>query len=109
MVILLDMLLVNWLVFIVVGKLFIFLWQSFPLPKFLEEKKTIKKLHECGLCAGVWIYSICALAFGFDLLGVFGFPHIWVISEGATGGSISFVVFIFSIGWKDYFAPDIVI
>lgn len=99
--------LLSWLIYILIGRLFIFLWSQFPLPQKLESIQTIHKLHTCPLCSGTWIYSILALCFGFDILQVLGLPHVWIISEGATGAAISFMVFIFGLGWQDYFTPEI--
>lgn len=99
----------NWLVLIVLGKLGIFLGQKFPLPDFLERNKKIKEWHECSLCFGVWVYAGLSWVLGVDLLQTLGFTYTPVVSEFVTGGTISFLVFIFSIGWKDYFSPDLVI
>ena len=87
----------------------IYLGQKFPLPKILENNKKIKKWHECSLCFGVWVYAILAFFLHMDILTVFDFSYVFLVSEVVTGGVISFLVFIFSIGWKDYFAPDIVL
>jgi hypothetical protein len=100
---------ISWLVFIIIGKLSVFLGQKFPLPNFLERNKKIKEWHECSLCFGVWIYALLALFLHMDILSVLGFSYVPVVSELLTGGVISFLVFIFSVGWKDYFSPDIVI
>ena len=87
----------------------IFLWQNFPLPTILEEKKTIKKLHECDLCSGCWMFSILAYLMGADLLSALGFHYIFGVSEFLTGCITSFMVHVFVIGWKDKFAPEIVL
>lgn len=99
----------NWIVFILTGKAFIYLWQQFPLPVFLEKSKVIEKLHNCDLCAGVWIYGLLGLFLGMDLLQVLGFSYIPLVSEAITGGLISFVVHIFSIGWKEKFNNILVV
>jgi hypothetical protein len=101
--------LLDWFVFAVVGRLLVFLGQKFPLPQALAKYEKIKELHACPLCLGVWIYSALAYFMGMDFLADMGFWYIPVISEVVTGGAISFVVFIFGIGWKDYFAPEIVV
>ncbi len=99
----------NWLAYILIGKLFIYLWQQIPLPEKMESNPIISKLHGCDLCAGVWIYSALALIMGVDILSLFGIQAYTIIKEGVTGGIISFVVHIFSLGWRDKFSPDIVI
>lgn len=99
----------NWLVYLVVGKILIYLWQQFPLPSFLEKHKTVEKLHICDLCAGVWIFGILSYFLGLSLLKVFEFGYVPVISELITGAVISFVVHIFSIGWKEKFSNVVVV
>lgn len=99
----------DWLIFVVIGKLLIFLGQRFPLPDFLERNKKIKEWHECPLCFGVWVYGFLAFFLKMDLLTLVGFWYVPFVSEVITGGAISFIVYIFSIGWKDVFAPEIVV
>ena len=99
----------NWLVYLVMGKTIIFLWQVFPLPASLEKYKTINKLHHCDLCAGVWIYGILSAVLGLSLLEAFGFQYVPLVSELVTGGLISFVVHIFSIGWNEKFNNIVVV
>ncbi len=90
----------SWLGYLVLGKVLIYLWQKFPFPKGY---KIISGLHECDLCSGVWIYFFAALLFRMDLLNLFGLPYYPILNEGITGGVISFVVHIFSVGWKTKF------
>ena len=97
----------SWILYILLGRLMLFLWMQFPLPQRLEEIRTINKLHKCLLCAGVWVYTILALCFRLNILAGLGLPYVLVIGEIVTGGAISFVMFIFEIGWKDYFTPEI--
>jgi hypothetical protein len=99
----------SWIIYILLGKLFIYLGQKFPLPQILEKSKTIKQWHECDLCMGVWVYGLLAFFLKVDILSVLGFIYIPFVSELLTGGAVSFVVHIFSIGWRDKFAPDIVL
>lgn len=100
---------IHWLIYLVMGKLLIFLGMKFPLPDFLEKNRKIQEWHSCPLCFGVWVYGFLALFLKMDLLSVVGFWYIPFLSELVTGGAISFLVFIFSIGWKDYFAPEIIV
>jgi hypothetical protein len=99
----------NWLAYILLGRLFILLGQKFPLPTFLERNKKIKEWHECSLCFGVWVYAAFSYVLGVDILQILGISYIPLVAEFVTGGVVSFIVFIFGIGWKDYFSPDIVI
>ena len=98
-----------WLLYLVVGKVMIYLWQLFPLPTKLENNQTIHKLHSCDLCSGVWIYGLLGYFMGMSLLTLFGLSYIPVVSEVITGGVVSFIVHIFSIGWKDRFSSELVI
>ena len=97
------MLLLNWLAFIVVGRLLIYLFMQFPYPKSLEKFSSLKKLHSCDLCCGTWIYGILAGILRMDLLPALGFYYVPVLSELIVGGVISFLVHIFIIGWKAKF------
>ena len=100
---------ISWLVYLGIGKLLIYLGMKFPLPDILERNRKIKEWHSCPLCFGVWVYGFLALLMKMDLLSVLGFFYVPLMSELVTGGAISFVVFIFSIGWQSYFAPEIVV
>ena len=95
----------KWIIYMLIGKVILFLWQQFPLPSPLEKYKTIKKLHECDLCAGVWIFGILSYFLGLSLLEV----YTPVVSEVITGSMISFIVHIFSIGWKEKFNNVVVV
>lgn len=102
----------EWLIFAATGRVFIFLWFAFPLPpsfaKEINKRKyhvqVLNKLHECDLCAGVWIYSILALATGADMSGVNS-----VVTMIATGVVTSFLVHLFMIGVREKFQPPVII
>ena len=98
----------SWLIFIVVGRLLIYLFMQFPYPKSLERFPSLKKLHDCDLCAGVWIYGLLAGLLRFELLTPLGFYYVPFLSELLVGGIISFMVHIFIIGWKAKFEVIIV-
>lgn len=93
----------SWIIFLIVGRILIYLWQQFPLPDALENNRSIHKLHICDLCAGVWIYGILSFFMSMSLLKIFGFDYVPVISEVVTGGVVSFLVHIFLIGWREKF------
>jgi uncharacterized membrane protein len=95
----------SWLVFVALGKLMIFLGQSFPLPHFLEKYSVVKEWHSCDLCFGTWIYTGLAFFMKMNLFDWY-FP---LVTELLVGGLISFIVHVFSIGWRDKFSPEIVI
>ena len=104
----------NWLVYAALGKLFIYLWQLFPLP---EMKKTyisqvIYKLHLCDLCSGTWIFSVLALAFKVDIFqDAFGYtaPIALILGELATGAITSFAVHIFSLGIREKYFNEVLV
>ena len=97
-----------WLLYLVVGKVMIYLWQLFPLPTKLENNQIIHKLHLCDLCSGTWVYGLLGYFMGVSLLTLFGLSYIPVVSEVITGGVVSFIVHVFSIGWKDKFSSELV-
>lgn len=78
-------------------------WMQFPLSKFLEENKIVRKLHECDFCAGVWGYGLLSFFMQLELLEPLGFWYVPIVSELITGVVISFLVHIFIIGWKARF------
>lgn len=100
------MLVSKWILFLLLGKILIHVWQSFHLPKFMQTE-WIQKLHSCGLCSGTWIYTILSIFLGVDLLSVTLFTYIPIVSEIITGVVASWVVWIFSLGWSS--AYDVVI
>lgn len=90
----------EFLLFMIIGKLLIYLGMEFPL--FAESRfKFIRRMFACDLCVGVWIYTGLSFIMGVRLLGdLFYFP---VASEIITGGLASFIMHIFSLGWKTKF------
>jgi hypothetical protein len=99
----------DWLVAVLLGRLLIYLWQQFPLPTLLENYKTIRKLHDCDLCAGVWVYGVVAWVMGTSLLEVMGIRYVPILSELFTGAALSFLVHVFVIGWNEKFNNIVVV
>lgn len=100
----------NWIILILVGKIILYLIQQFPLPEPLTKYKTIVKLHECDLCGGVHVYALMSFVMSLYLLTAVGIDlYIPVVSEYITGGIISFLVHIFSLGWKEKFSNIVVV
>ena len=102
------MILAKWLIFIVVGQIIIYLWEQFPLPKRIEKIQSFKKLHECSLCSGVWIYFILAIFLEMDLLKLVAFTYVPVVSQFITGCVVSWIAHIFILGWKSKYEVIIV-
>jgi hypothetical protein len=100
-----------YLFYIVAGKVVIFVLQRFPfqkiplLSRLFEEGKFLQELFSCELCLGVWIYTILNFFFKVNIYNTFYFP---VISELLTGITTSFIVYVFSIGWKDLFNVTVI-
>lgn len=82
--------------------------QKFPLPKFIEKMSFFKSLHGCSLCLGVWVYTFLSWITKLDLLTASGLvqvniPFLFIVTGGITGGIVSFLVYIFILGWKARF------
>jgi len=92
----------SWLVYAALGKLIIVLWQAFHFPTWLSKFKWLTDLHECDLCSGVWIYVILAFIWKIDIIKIwFGLDNIFSIGLVVTGMLTSWLVHIFSIGFKE--------
>jgi hypothetical protein len=98
----------SWLIFIIIGRVLVWVGMKFPLPNFLNRIEKVRNLHECPLCLGVWIYGIMSYFMWMDLLSALGFFYVPVLSEIVTGAGISFLVHIFVLGWKSMFEVIIV-
>lgn len=94
------MILLKWIAFLLIGKICIYIWMQFHLPKFVQKSEWFRKLHECDLCSGVWIFTVLSLSMGVDLLEVTGFGYIPLVGAIITGIVVSWLVHIFSLGWK---------
>ena len=101
------MLLAKWILFLLLGKIVIHIFMQFHLPRWLKKYEWFTKLHECDLCSGTWVYSILSLFTGVDLLEVTGFGYVPLVSAIITGIVVSWLVHIFSLGWKSKY--DIVV
>ena len=96
----------SWIIFLSVGRLFIYLLQQIPIH---PQNEFLEKLHNCDLCAGVWIYSALSVFTGLSIWTVLGFPYVPIVSEGITGGVVSFLMWIFVAGWKEKFNSFLVV
>lgn len=89
---------VQFLVYVVIGKLLIYMAQKF-LGNF--------KIFECDLCIGVWIYSILAGLFQIRLLEDVYF-YVPILMEIITGCVISYLVHLLTIGFREKHLPVII-
>ena len=88
-----------------IGKVCIYTIQKFPLVKKIK-MQFLLDLFNCNFCLGVWVYFFLALVFRVALFkSVFYCP---VISELATGATISLAVHLFSIGWNEWFGTLVI-
>ena len=101
------MVLASWVLFLILGKIIIYVFMKFELPKPLKRFVWFTKLHDCSLCSGVWVYIILSLFMGVDLLSTLVFTYVPIVSEVVTGVVVSWVVWIFTLGWHS--AYDIVV
>ena len=86
----------NFLAYLVIGKVFIFLGGKFAEGNDL--KGFIGRLLLCPLCWGVWVYTLLSLLMGEVLFrDLFYIP---LLSELATGGIVSILVHLVHQGWK---------
>lgn len=89
------------------GKLIIFLAQAFPfhhfpiIGKWLGKDKFLGELFSCDLCLGVWTYWLLAILLKVNLFEEFGYMPI--VFEFLTGATVSFMMHLLTIGWRDKF------
>jgi hypothetical protein len=96
---------VQFFFYAVVGKLFIYTLQKFPLLRDVKNK-FIRELLDCDYCLGVWVFSILSWLFQFTLFREYIYCPF--ISELATGVIISFLVHLINIGWREKFGVIVV-
>lgn len=93
----------SWLVYATLGKLVITLWQAFHLPKWLTKFEFLTKLHECGLCSGVWIFTLLAFLMNIDIVNSWFELDVFIVGKILTGMLTSWLVHIFSVGFKEMY------
>lgn len=91
---------VSYLIYLIVGKALIFFGMKFAEDNEIGSK-FIRKLLSCGLCWGFWVYSLLSLLLGERLF--VEFFYIPVISELATGGIVSLIIHLITLGWREQF------
>ncbi len=91
---------IGFLVYLVVGKVLIFFGMKFAEDNEIKIK-FIRNLLSCGLCWGFWTYTALGFLLGEQLFKEYF--YVPVLSEIITGGISSLFVFLFSLGWKEYF------
>lgn len=97
------------ILFCIIGRIFIYLWMVFPLPRQIDSIKFFHDVKQCDLCSGVYLFTILSWATGIDILQMLGFTDInGFIRVVITGGAISFLVHLISIGWKEKFMSFVI-
>lgn len=81
---------------------------QFPLPSVLKRIQTIEELHGCDLCFGVWVYGILAFFMQMSLTTALEFSYVPILSELVTGGVISLLMHLLTLGWKSKFEVIVV-
>ena len=95
----------SFIVYLGVGKLLIYLGQKFIVSN--TQDGFIRRLFECDLCLGTWIYVILALAFRIVIFeDIYG--YVPLISEIVTGAVATFGMHLLSLGWKMKFAVEVI-
>ena len=98
----------SWLVYASLGKLLIHFWMSFHIPNWLSKYRFVELLHECDMCSGTYIYTFLAFVMSVDVLySWFGF-EVFIVGTVITGILTSWLVHIFSIGFRTKYLEVIV-
>jgi hypothetical protein len=92
-------------IYALLGRLIIYLIQSFPLIGYLSSLgKPLEKLFGCDLCLGVWVYWFLAWILNINIFNLW-FPSInTVFAYFLTGAVTSFIMYLIALGWKDQFS-----
>jgi len=85
----------NWVLFLVGGRILVYLWMKFPLPDKIKKIQFIEKLHICDLCSGMWVYTFLAFFTKTSLMTLCGINYVPVVSEVVTGAFATYVVWVF--------------
>lgn len=84
----------------IAGRVLIFLFQKFS-KNINIRSDFLKKLFECVLCLGFWVYLLLSLTLRVSLFSdLFYFP---VVSEIMTASLMTFAVFLMGLGWNEFF------
>lgn len=95
--------LITIVIFAIIGKLLMFVWNKSPYPKYISRLPKIgnffKELFACDLCFGCWLYILMDCFWQLNLIGV----TIPVVTEFLDGIIVSFIVWVFTAGWNSLF------
>lgn len=108
-----EVMFIEFIGFLLVGKLVVFGLQKFPfrktiIGKYFREGKFLEQLFSCDFCLGFWVFSILAYALHIDFIKESFCVYIPVLNEALTGLIASFMVHVFSIGWQTKFGTTVI-
>ena len=92
-----------YLLYTLVGRLFIYLLQKSPYHRLIKWG-FLQRLFECDLCLGVWVYTILAFLINVNL---FSF-YVQFLSELIIGSGTSLIVHLIRIGWQEKFGTIVI-
>jgi len=93
-----------YLVYILVGRLFVYLLQKSPYHKLIYKWRFLQELFECDLCLGVWVYTFLSF---FVNVNMFSF-YVPILSELIIGSGTSLIVHLLRIGWQEKFGTIVI-
>lgn len=88
----------GYLLFLVVGRIFIFLGSKFVRDNEIKTK-FLNRLLSCPLCLGVWVYTIMSFVTGYYVFEDF-VSYIPLFSELAAGCFSALLVYYVEMGWR---------
>lgn len=91
--------LLNFVLYLIIGKIFIWAIPKSPL-NYFEKYKLVRELLACQFCLGFWVYFFLALVMLPFLEGV---PDIIILNQIIIAIVSSFLVYVFSAGWDALF------
>ena len=94
---------IDYLVFLLVGKIAVYFLQTFPYKRFIKWEFLLE-LFECDLCLGVWVYTFLCFAIGMNFYTF----YVPMVSEILSGASASFIMHLLSIGWRTKFSTIVI-
>ena len=89
----------DYIIYLGIGKLFVYLLQKSPIPRLLPEG-LLRELVECDLCLGFWVYLFLGVMLDQDIDEEI---KNRIVSKLATAGASTFIMHLLSVGWQEKF------